>query len=160
MLPWVQYLFKSRQFTSSESETRTSCTPTSPPPVSSTTPTKRMPHPPYQKFQVLILHFKHTPGHHSCPSHSLTTKLPSPPSSKQSPEFATMSTRVTCMLLRLKRSSESLAPSDTEGHPVKMAKCQLLLPNSIRSNDWNLSQISLHHHLPLTLPFWHLPYLS
>ena len=153
MFPLVQYSYRSLPFDLSALETRTSHTQMSPLPVSSTTLTRRTLHPPYEKFEVLVPYFKDMPEHHLCQSHSLTTQLPILPSSKPSPEFATTSTMATRTSCKLKRSFKLLAPSDTEGRPAKMMKRQLSLCNSTQSDDWNLSQIPLHHCLPLTSPF-------
>ena len=175
MLPKVQYacwsktlLSRSALQGSSESAktdlpmllASTSHTQTNPLPVSLMIPTKKTYRHPHQQFHVLIPPFKH---HHrsaglDTPSHSLTTSLQTKPSLPPSPEFVTPSTVVMRTLNRLKRLSGSAMPSGTEGHPANMTRRQLSLRILVRSDDWNLSQIPLHHRLPLTVPFRHLPY--
>ena len=175
MLPRVQYARRSKiplpksglQGSSESAKTgppmspeSTSHTPMGLLPASSTTQTRKIYHPPCQRFCILVPPFKH--HYHlaepDTPSHSPTTSPPTKPSSPPSPGFVTTLTVATCTSNRLKRLFELDALSDTKGCPVKMMMWQLLLRNSVRSDDWNLSQIPLHHRLPLTTPFQHLPY--
>ena len=135
----------------------TSHTPTNPPLVSSTTQTKKTCRPPYQQFHVVVPPFAHHSEEHKQPSPSQMTPLPIKPSWPPSLECVTTSTVATRTSGKLKRSSELLEPSDTEGHPVKMTKWQRSSRSSTRSKDWNLSLLPLRHYLPLTSPFQHQP---
>ena len=176
MLPKVQYacrskkpLSKSRSPDSSGSVktgpqtslASVSHTQTSPPPVSSTIPTKKTYHP-RQRFHVLIPPFKHP--HHSAgpdtPSHSLMTPPPTKPSWPPSLECITTSTMAMCTSSRLKRSFESAELLDTEARPAKMMKLRHSSQDSTKYDDWNLdlSRLPLRHQHPLTSPSQHLPY--
>ena len=91
---------------------------------------------------------------------SQKTSLQTKPSSPPSPEYVIQSTVVTRTSRGLKRSSESLAPSDTEGRLAKTTKQRRLSPNYTKFDDWNLnlSRLPLRHQHPLTSPFRHLPF--
>ena len=157
MLPLIQYLYKSCRSASSASETQTSHIPTSPLPVSSTTQTKKTSHPPYKQFHVLIPPFIHRSEEPKQPSPSQTMPPQIKPSSPLSLECVTLSTVATHTLWGLKRSSESLAPSDTEGHPAKMTKRRHSSLSCTKFDNWNLnlSRLPLRHQHPLTSPFRH-----
>ena len=149
MCPLLNYAFRTpRQPASSASETGTSHIPTSPPPVSSTTRTKKTYHPLYQRFHVVIPPFVHRSEELKRPSPSQTTLPPTRQYSPPSPECAIPSTTATRTSARSKRSSTSLAPSDTEGHPAKMMKLQHSLHNCTRFDNWNLdlSRLPLRCH--------------
>ena len=161
MRPLLNYAYRTpHQPALSASGTKTFRILTSPPPVSSTTQTKKTYHPPYQKFHVVIPPFEH----HSGEPRRLSPSQTPPPLTKQysplSPECVIPSTVATRTSARLKRSSASLAPSDTEGCPAKMTKLQHLSHDCTRFNDWNLdlSRLPLRHMHPLTSPFQHLPF--
>ena len=153
MLPLLQYSYKSRRSDSSASETKTSHTPTSPPPVSSTIQTKktcRHPQP-----LVLVPPFGHkSSGELKCPSHSPTMTPSTEPSYPPSQECETTSTTAVRTSSRLKRSSESAELSSTEAPPTMTKKPRYSLPSWTTSEGWNLEQrlIPLHHHHPLTSP--------
>ena len=161
MRPLLNYAYRTpRHPALSVSETKTSHIPTSPPLVTSTTQTKKTYSPPYQKFHVDIPPFeRHSEGPKQ-PSLSQTTPLLTKQSSPLSPECATPSTMVTHTSARLKRSSASLVPSDTEGRPVKMTKLRHSSHNCTRFDNWNmdLSRLPLRHQHPLTSLFQHLPF--
>ena len=107
--------------------------------------------PPHQKFHVLIPPFNHL-AEWVWWSPSQTTLMLTTPSSPPLPKSTTPSITVKSMLATLKRSSESLELCDTEAHPVKMMKQQLLLHNLTKSDNWNLN-LPLAHHLPITSLF-------
>ena len=154
MFPQVNYAYRTRPLPHlSASGTVTSHTLTSLPPVSSTTQIKKMWHPPYKLFHVVIPPFTHHSEGCKQLSPSWTTPLPTEPLSLLLPEFVTMSTVATHTLAISKRLFGSLAPSDTEERPAKMTKQQPSSRNSTRAGDWNLSLPPLCHYLPLTLPF-------
>ena len=155
MLPYLQYLYKSRRSALSASETQTSHTPTSPLPASSTTQTKKTSHPPYKQFHVLVPPFAHHLGEPKQPSLSWKTPLQIKPSLPPLPECVIQSTMATHTSRGLKRSFRSLAPSDTEGRPAKTMKRQHSSPNYTKFDDWdlNLSRLPLRHQHPLTSPF-------
>ena len=104
------------------------------PTTSSTAPTKRISCPPYQKFHVLIPLFNHLA---ECVQQfpSQTTSALIAPSSLPLPESVILLTMVKSMSATLKRSSELLMPCNTEAHPGKMTKQQLLLHDSTKSGD-------------------------
>ena len=131
---------------------------TSPQTTSTTTPTKRTYHPPYQKFHVLIPLFIHL-AECMWQSHLQTTLALTKPSSLPSLVSETQSTMVRSTLATLKRSSELLKHCDTEACPAKMTRWQLLLCNSTKFSNWNLN-LQLAHHLPITSPFQHCPYTT
>ena len=160
MLLLLQYSYKSRRSDSSASETKTSHTPTSLPPVNSTIQTKKTLHPPYKKFHVLVPPFAHRLEERRQPFPSRKMLPPIKPSSPPSPECVIQSTVATCTSRGLKRSSGSLAPSDTEGRLAKTTKRQRLSPDYTKFDDWdlNLSRLPLRHQHPLTSPFRHLPF--
>ena len=117
---------------------------------------------PRQQFHILIPLFKH---HHRSAgpdtlSRLLTMSLQTKPSLPPSLGCITMSTVATHKLNRLKRSFKSVAPSNTEDHPVKMKKLQHSSCGSIKYKDWNLdlSRLPLRHLHPLTSPSRHRPY--
>ena len=160
MLPHLQYSYKSCRSALSASGTQTSHIPTSPLPVSSTTQTKKTSHPPYKQFHVLVPPFVHHSEEPKQPSPSQTMQPQTKPSSLPSLECATPLTVVTHTLWGLKRSSESLVPSDTEGCPAKTMKQRHSLLGCTKFDDWNLdmSRLPLRHQHPLTSPFRHLPF--
>ena len=160
MLPHLQYPYRSHQSALSASGTRTSHTPMSPPPVSSTTQTKKTSHPPYKQFHVLVPPFTHHSGGPRWLSPSQKMPSRTKPSSPPSSEYVTQSTVATRTSWGSKRSFESLAPSDTEGHPAKTTKHRHSSLNYTRFDDWNLnlSRLPLRHQHPLTSPFRHLPF--
>ena len=161
MHPLINYAYRTPRLPpSSTSGIATSHTLTSPPPVSSMTQTKKTYRPPYQQFHVMVPPFAHRLAEHKHPSVSPTTPLPIAPLCQPLQESTTMSSVVTNTLARLKRSFESLVPSDTEGHPAKTTKQQCSSRASTKSGSWNLSHLPLSHHLPLTLPFRHLLYCT
>ena len=145
---------------STASGTKTSHIPTSPPPANSTTQTKKTYHSPYQKFHVVIPPFDHHLVEPRQPSPSQTTLTPTKQSSLLSPECVIPSTVATRTSAKLKRSSASLAPSDTEGRPAKMTKLRHSSHSCTRFDDWNLdlSRLALRHMHLLTSPFRHLPF--
>ena len=174
MLPKVQYARWSKTpLSMSESQGSSESAKTDPPtsPASasliqtnpllknSMIPTKRTSH---QQFHVLIPPFKH--HHHSdvldTQSSSPTTSPPIKPSSLPSLECVTQSTTVMRTSNRLKRSFESVAPSDTADHLVKMKRLRCSSQDSTKFDDWNLdlSLLPLRHQHMLTSPFRHLPY--
>ena len=138
----------------------TSHTPTSPPPVSSMTWTKKTLHPPYKQFHMLVPPFTHHLAGCRQPSPSQMTLPPTKPSWPPSPEYKTTSTMVTHMSGRSKRSFKSLTLSNTKGQPAKMTKPQHSSRDSTKLDDWNLdlSHLPLRHQHPLTSPFRHLPF--
>ena len=161
MLPQINYMYRTQHPPpSSASETKTSHIPKSPLPVSSTTPTKKTCRPPYQQFHVVVPPFTHHLEEHKWPSPSRMTLPLTKPSSPPSLEYETTLTVATHKSGRLKRSSELLAPSNTERHPAKMTNLRHLLHDSTKSDDWNLdlSHLPLRHQHPLTSPFQHLPF--
>ena len=124
------------------------------------TQTKKTLHPPYKQFHVLVPPFIRHSEERKRQSLSQKMRPQTKPSSPPSPECATRSTVATRTLRGLKRSSESLAPSDTEGRPAKMMKRQHSSLNCTKFDDWDLdlSRLPLRHQHPLTSPFRHLPF--
>ena len=155
MLPYLQYSYKSRRSASSASETQTSHTPTSPLPANSTTQTKRTLHPPYKQFHILVPPFVRHLEEPRHPSPSQTTLPRIKPSSPPLPECVIQSTVATRTSRGLKRSSRSLAPSDTEGRPAKTMKRRHSSRSYTKFDDWDLdlSHLPLRHQHPLTSPF-------
>ena len=163
MLPLVQYARRPPPLLlSTESETKTSLTQTSPLPANSMTQTKKTcRRPSYPQPLVLVPPFepKHSGGP-KCPSHFQTTTLSTGPSSLPLQECETTSTVAVRTSSRLKRSSESAGLCNTEEPLTTTKKQRYSLPSWTTSEGWNRERrlIPLHHHHPLTSPFRHQPY--
>ena len=112
--------------------------------------------PPYQRFHVLVHSFKCLEEYiQQFPSQTMLTptKLLLLPSLKSTTPL-TMEKNTSETLRKL---SELPATFVTVVRPVKMMKRQLLLCDSIKSDDWNLN-LPFDHHLPLMALFRHLLY--
>ena len=134
MLPLVQYARRSPPLLlSTGSETKTSLTQMSPPPVSSTTQIKKTcRRPSYPQLLVLVPPFEHKySAGPTCPFRSPMTIPSTGPLSLPSQEYETTSTTAVAVHTssRLKRLSESAGLCNTEEPPTTMKKPCYSLPS-------------------------------
>ena len=162
MFPLIQYTKRSSDPHSTELQTETSLTQTSPTQTSSITQTKKMcRQPQYPQPLVLVPPFEPKCSEEpKCLSHSPAMTPSIEPLSRPSQGCETMSTVATRTSSRLKRSLESAGLSSSAEPPTMTKRPRYSLPNWTTSEGWNRErrQIPLHHHHPLMSPFRHQPY--